>query len=152
MSIFNLRREQPVALRSLDFRAITTRTYGGLVLEMGDAQQHGSFEAFARHIRAAELKAVWNEGKRQLDVAYRSGGDSWRRASPPTSSSPATSAISRSSPAHQERAIPYRRLNGAWPYLPAGLERDTSWAQQGTTGRLEKNGAVLVTERGSKAY
>jgi hypothetical protein len=55
-------------------------------------------------------------------------------------------------PGAQERAIPYRRLNGAWPYLPAGLERDTSWAQQGTTGRLEKNGAVLVTEAGRKAY
>ena len=45
-----------------------------------------------------------------------------------------------------------RRLNGQWPYLPAGLERDTTWAQQGTTGRLEKNGAVLVTEPGRKAY
>ena len=39
-----------------------------------------------------------------------------------------------------------------WPYLPPGLERDTTWAQQGTTGRLEKNGAVLITEAGRKAY
>ena len=55
-------------------------------------------------------------------------------------------------PGSQERAIPYRRLNGQWPYLPPGLERDTTWSQQGTTGRLEKNGAVLTTEAGRKAY
>ena len=55
-------------------------------------------------------------------------------------------------PGQQEKAIRMRRLNGQWPYLPAGLERDTTWAQQGTTGRLEKNGAVLTTEPGRKAY
>jgi hypothetical protein len=55
-------------------------------------------------------------------------------------------------PGQQERAIPVRKLNGQWPYLPTGLDRDTSWAQQGTTGRLEKNGAVLTTEPGRKAY
>jgi hypothetical protein len=55
-------------------------------------------------------------------------------------------------PGAQEKAIPYRKLNGQWPYLPPGLERDTSWSQQGTTGRLEKNGAVLLTEPGRKAY
>jgi hypothetical protein len=55
-------------------------------------------------------------------------------------------------PGAQERAIPWRRLNGQWPYLLAGLDRDTGWAQQGTTGRLEKNGAVLTTEPGRMAY
>jgi hypothetical protein len=43
-------------------------------------------------------------------------------------------------------------LNGQWPYLPAGLDRDSGIAQQGTAGRLEKNGAVLTTEPGRKAY
>ena len=151
ISLFNLRREQPIAPRSLDLRAITTRTYGGLVLEMGDAQQHGSFEAFARHIDAATLKAEWNEGKRQLDVAYRSGDD-LLEAGFTTDFSQSNIDHFPIDPGAQERAIPYRRLNGAWPYLPAGLERDTSWAQQGTTGRLEKAGAVLVTEPGRKAY
>jgi hypothetical protein len=151
ISMFNLRREQPITPKSFDLRAVTTRTHGGLVLEMGDAQQHGSFAAFARHIDAATLKAEWNEGKRQLDVAYRSGDDLLEAGF--------TTDFSQShvdhfpiDPGAQERAIPYRRLNGAWPYLPAGLERDTSWAQQGTSGRLEKAGAVLATEPGRKAY
>jgi hypothetical protein len=151
ISMFNLRRDQPIAPKSLDLRALTTRTYGGLVLEMGDAQQHGSFEAFVRHIDAAELTSNWNEGKRQLDVAYRSGGD-FLEAGFTTDFGQSNNGHFAIDPGAQERAIPYRRLNGAWPYLPAGLERDTSWAQQGTTGRLAKAGAVLVTEPGRKAY
>jgi hypothetical protein len=151
ISLFNLRRDQPIAPKSLDLRAVTTRTYGGLVLEMGDVQQHGSFEAFVRHIDAATLKADWNEGKRQLDVAYRSGGD-LLEAGFTTDFGQSNIDHFPIDPGAQERAIPYRRLNGAWPYLAAGLERDTSWAQQGTSGRLEKAGAVLVTEPGRKAY
>jgi hypothetical protein len=44
-------------------------------------------------------------------------------------------------PGQQVKAVPYRRINGEWPYLPAGIDRDTTLSQQGTTGRLEKNGA-----------
>jgi hypothetical protein len=55
-------------------------------------------------------------------------------------------------PGQQDKAFPVRKLNGQWPYLPPGIERDNSWAQQGTTGRLEKNGAVLESEAGKKAY
>jgi hypothetical protein len=151
ISLFNLRRDQPVAARDLDIGAITTRTYGGFVLEMGDVQQHGSFEGFVRHIGESELTAQWNDDKRQLDVAYRSGGDLMEAGF--------TSDFNQQpedylpvKPGAQESAIPYRRLNGAWPYLPAGVERDTTWAQQGTSGRLQKNGAVLTTEAGRKAY
>lgn len=151
ISIFNLRRGQPIAPRNLDLRAITTRTYGGLVLEMGDAEQHGSFEGFVRHIEAATLNADWNDGKRQLDVVYRSGGD-LLEAGFTTDFRQTSLEHFPIDPGAQQRAIPYRRLNGAWPYLAAGLERDTSWAQQGTSGRLEKAGAVLVTEPGRKAY
>ena len=152
ISLFNLKRAQPVAARSLDLRALTTRTHGGLVLEMGDVQQHGSFEAFARHIDAATLEATWNEDKRQLAVAYRSGGDLMEAGFGTDFGQPGEFDHFPIDPGAQERAIPWRRLNGEWPYLPAGLERDTSWAQQGTGGRLEKNGAVLVTEPGRKAY
>ncbi|MCA0304239.1 MAG: hypothetical protein LCH95_17675 [Proteobacteria bacterium] len=151
VSLFNLLRAQPVAARELDLRAVTTRTYGGLVLEIGDAATHGSFEAFARHIAAAELKAEWNEGRRQMEVSYRSGGD-LMEAGFGTDFGQSNSDHYAIDPGQQERAIPYRRLNGAWPYLSGGLERDTTWAQQGTSGRLEKNGAVLVTEPGRKAY
>jgi hypothetical protein len=151
ISMFNLKRDQPIAVRDLDVAAIATRTYGGFVLEMGDAEQHGSFDGFVRHIGESRLTTAWDDEKRLLNVAYGSGGDLMEAGF--------TSDFRQRSEEHfpvtpgtQERAIPYRRLNGAWPYLPAGLERDTGWAQQGTLGKLEKNGAVLTTEPGRKAY
>ena len=104
ISMFNLRRDQPIAPRSLDLRTVTTRTHGGLVLEMGDAQQHGGFEAFARHIDTASSRRSGTRGRSRLDVAYRSD-DLLKQASPRISASP-TSIISRSIRAPR-RAIPY---------------------------------------------
>jgi hypothetical protein len=151
ISLFNLHRAQPVPVSSLDLDGILSRTYGGFVLEMGDEAQHGSFEAFRRHIDASALKADWNPSKRIMDVSYRSGGDlleagfSTEFAQPREINYPVESGA-------QQKAIPYRRLNGAWPYLPAGIDRDSFWAQQGTTGHLAKAGAVLTSEPGRKAY
>src|SRR5207244_2270433 len=51
LSFFNFRRDRPVAASDLDLEAIMSRTYGGFVLEMGDAEQHGSFEAFVGHMK-----------------------------------------------------------------------------------------------------
>jgi hypothetical protein len=48
-------------------------------------------------------------------------------------------------PGQQVIAVPYRRINGAWPYLAPGIDRDTA-------ERLEKNGAVLVAEKGRMSY
>ena len=151
ISLFNLRRAQPIAVRSLDFDAVTRRTYGGFVVEMGDAQQYESFEAFVRHIDAATLETRWNEGKRLLEIAYRSGGDVMEAGFTTDFEEPEEDHFPIK-PGVQEQAIPYRRLNGAWPYLPAGLDRDTNWSQQGTAGRLEKNGAVLTGDAGGKLY
>ena len=151
VSIFNMRRDKPIPIGELDLKTIMGRTYGGFVLEMGDAEQHGSFEAFARHIAATELTATWQENDRRLDISYRTGKDVMEAGFTTDFSQPAEYHYVVN-PGSQEKAIPYRRLNGQWPYLPAGIERDTSWSQQGTTGRLEKNGAVLATYPGRKAY
>ena len=151
ISLFNLRRAQPVAVRSLDLDAVTRRTWGGFVLEMGDAGQHASFEAFVQHMSAATLETQRDDGKRLLEVAYRSGGDLMEAGFTTDFPEPEDDHFPIR-PGLQEKAIPYRRLNGAWPYLPAGLERDTTWSQQGTTGRLEKNGAVLTGDAGGKSY
>ncbi len=55
-------------------------------------------------------------------------------------------------PETQTRALQNPLANGVFPYLKPGLERDTSWSQQGTSGRLEKNGVVLETDPGRKSY
>lgn len=151
ISLFNMRRSTPIAAGSLDFAAIGGRTYNGFVLEMGDAEQYGSFEKFAEHIKANTLDAKWGEKERRLEVSYKSGDDLMEAAFGTDFSQP-NGPHYVLDPGQQERAIPWRKLNGQWPYLPQGIERDTSWAQQGTSGRLEKNGAVLTTEPGRKAY
>lgn len=151
ISLFNMSRARPVAIRDLDLRTITTRTYGGFVLEMGDEAQHGSFGAFRRHIATTELRTEWNEGKRLLEIAYKTGGDLMEAGFSTEFAQSADAAYVVDGGA-QTRAIPYRRLNGQWPYLAEGIDRDSFWAQQGTTGRLEKNGCVLITDPGRKAY
>jgi hypothetical protein len=151
VSMFNLRRPKPVPIGSLDWRTLAGRTYGAFVLELGDAEQHGSFDAFARHIKANTLAATWQPDRSLLEVSYRSGSDLMEATFSTAFGQPSETHFAID-PGQQEKAIRMRRLNGQWPYLPAGLERDTTWAQQGTTGRLEKNGAVLTTEPGRKAY
>ncbi|WP_139373877.1 hypothetical protein [Enhydrobacter aerosaccus] len=149
ISIYNLKRDKPVD--GIDFDAIAHRTYGGFVLEMGDAAQHGSFDAFAAYIKANQLTAQWHEDRHLMEVSYRTGNDLMEVAFGTDFTQPGERHFVLN-PGQQEKAIPYRRLNGQWPYLPPGLERDTTWAQQGTTGRLEKNGATLTTEPGKKSY
>ena len=118
---------------------------------MGDAQQHGSFEAFARHIDAATLKAEWNEGKRQLDVAYRSGDD-LMEAGFTTDFSQSNIDHFPIDPGAQEKAIPLpaaeRRL--ALPAGRAGARHELGAARHDRTAG--EDGAVLATEPGRKAY
>jgi len=151
LSMFNLRRPTPVPISELDWKTLANRTYGAFVLELGDAEQHGSFDAFVRHIDANTLAATWQADRNLLEISYRSGADLMEAAFSTEFGQPSETHFAID-PGQQEKAIPVRRLNGQWPYLPAGLERDTTWAQQGTSGRLEKNGAVLTTEPGRKAY
>ena len=49
-------------------------------------------------------------------------------------------------------ASPTGGVNGQWPYLPAGINRDSTCSQQGTTGMLTKQGAILRTEAGHMGY
>jgi hypothetical protein len=86
-----------------------------------------------------------------LEVAYKSGDDLMEASFSSAFGQPSETHFAVD-PGQQTKMMPVRRLNGQWPYLPPGIERDTTWAQQGTTGRLEKNGAVLTSEPGRKAY
>ena len=151
ISLFNLRKPQPVPLSSLDLKGILSRAYAAFVLELGDVDQHGSFENFQRHIAANTLTATWRADQNLLEVAYKTGTDLMEGSFSTAFGQPAETHFAVD-PGQQEKMVPVRRVNGQWPYLAPGLDRDTGWAQQGTTGRLEKNGAVLTNEAGRKAY
>jgi len=118
----------------------------GFVLEMGDASEFGSFEGFRQHIAKSTLKAEWNAERRLADIEYRTGEDTLQMGFTPWTM-PQWNVRE-----HTRKAAVYRSVNGRWPYLPPGIQRDTPWSIQGSTGHLEKNGAVLESEAGYRAY
>jgi hypothetical protein len=149
ISSYNVRRPQALAPDDAAWDSITARSYGGFVIEMGEVEEDGSFEAFRRALRSRRLDESWNAKERVVQVAYDRArsmevafGTSYSQASP------GMGAV----PGEQKLVFPYRRVEGAWPYLAPGIERDSPLTQQGTTGRLEKAGAVLITEPGRKAW
>jgi len=137
---YNLQRDTPLQ-KDADWAAID-RASGGFVLEMGDVTEYKDFAAFQRHMQEAKLDIRWEEAADTLHIAYHSGDDLLEMGAKTLYESDAPSPT----------AFAYRRVNGQWPYLPTGIERETNLTVQGTTGRLEKNGAVLTTEAGCMTY
>nr|CAA9265798.1 hypothetical protein AVDCRST_MAG63-2671 [uncultured Armatimonadetes bacterium] len=136
---YNLKQDAPLA-DSADWTKID-RAYGGFAVEVGDATEYKDFAAFQQHLNAVKLDTNWHDEKKQLNVSYRSGGDLIEAGFRPEYSGGGT-----------DQLFPHRRVNGAWPYNGPGIDRDSTLTMQGTTGRLEKNGAVLNTEAGRMAY
>ena len=150
VNVYNLKQETPVAADSPLWEKICRETYGGFVIELGDVKEHASFNAFQKHIAEAKLDTRWEAEKRILHVAYTSGKDLMEIGfCTDYAQSEVHFAVM---PGEHAKAIPYRRINGKDPYLPAGIDRDTTLAQQGTTGHLEKNGAVLEMDPGRTGY
>ncbi len=107
----------------------------GFVIEMGDAERHGSFDAFREHLRKARLELRPDTDKPALThLTYASGGDTLEMG-----------CLASGEPA-------YRRANGAWPYLPENVLRRSNWAVQGSAGRLDLHGASIRTEPGRPSY
>jgi hypothetical protein len=150
VSSYNFQRRTPVRFDQLDWPAINTAAYGGFVIELGDQADSGDFSRFTQRMRANKLDVAWRPEQKLVNVTYRSGGDVLE-AGFSTDFQPADIHYGVQ-PGQQSKAIAYRRINGQWPYLAKGIERDTSVSQQGVAGRLEKNGATLVTDPGRKAY
>ncbi|MCL1857435.1 MAG: hypothetical protein FWF84_07360 [Kiritimatiellaeota bacterium] len=150
INAYNVKLDEPLAADDPRWEKICRETYGGFVLEMGDEAEYKNFAAFQKHIAAAKLTTKWNADTRLLDVTWKSGAETMEMGfSPDYPQSEVHFAIE---PGQQRRAIPYRRINGEEPYLPKGIERDTTLTQQGSTGRLEKNGATLALEPGKMGY
>ncbi|MFP4027381.1 MAG: hypothetical protein ACLFWL_06280 [Candidatus Brocadiia bacterium] len=126
-------RPAPLDLNTL--QSLKDAPTAGFVVEMGDATQYESFEAFRRHMNEVALETSWNEEKHYLDLRYESGEDVLEMSYDP-----------RAYPAKK------RSINGKWPYLPQKIMRESNWAIQGRTGELEKNGARLTTADDRHAY
>jgi len=137
---YNMKSDTPLGEKP-DFEKID-RAWGGYVVEMADATEFPSFAAFQKHVASAKLEARDEPGQALAHVKYASGSDTMELG--------VFTTYKDDEPL--DKLFAYRRVNGAWPYLPEGVERDTPVAQQSTTGRIEKNGATLLCEKGRMAY
>ncbi|HOF87127.1 MAG TPA: hypothetical protein PLZ36_03345 [Armatimonadota bacterium] len=107
----------------------------GFLLRMANAADFADFDAFRAHLAGIELTAGWHAAEKTADVVCRVGADMLEMRYDPLRF-PAVA----------------RAVNGQWPYVPDGIQRDTPWSVQGITGRLEKGGAVLENEPGRTGY
>ncbi len=142
---FNFRQDAPLDQERADWQAVD-EAYGGFVLEAADVTEYPTFAAFQEHLKAAQLTTAWQADTKTLQVTYTSGGDQMECEYRPEYAG----TWDRDFPTDQ--CFPVRKVNGQWPYLARGIERDSNLAQQGSTGRLEKNGAVLTSEPARMAF
>ena len=147
---YNLKRSTGTAPTSAEWSRIVYQTLGGYVVELGDVSEHGSFEAFVRHMRSTALTVRASTSPEVVHVRYRSGKDVMEIGCGTAYTQP--QAHYPIVPRDHGKAIVYRRINGRWPYLAKGIDRDTPLMQSGTSGKLEKNGATLSSEPGRKAF
>ncbi|HOS42611.1 MAG TPA: hypothetical protein PK794_02880, partial [Armatimonadota bacterium] len=138
---YTLKREAALATDA-DWTPID-RAYGGFVIEYGDDAEYADFAAFQRHIGDATLTVRWEEAAATAHVTYASGADTMEMG---------VKTEYRGGDHPSTECFAYRRVNGAWPYLAPGMDRDSTFTQMGATGRLEKGGAVLTCEPGVTGY
>lgn len=137
---YMLKRDTPLD-KNADLAAID-HAYGGYALEMSDATEYPDFAAFQKHMAETKLDTRWDPAQFVLNAIYQSGPDTLEMG--------ARTTFPFDGPSDQ--CFTYRRVNGQWPYLPAGIDRDTNVSRMGTTGSIEKNGATLTCEPGVMAF
>ena len=128
-------------------------TYGALsdatagwIVELGDKEQYGSFEAFRQHMLAAKLQTRWVAEEHTLHVSYSSGDDTLEMGYLTTFERPQWWT-----PVPPSKTMAYQRVNGQWPYPDVGVDLDCPLGQLGRAARLEKAGATLETAEGQMA-
>jgi hypothetical protein len=142
-----LQRDQELPQAGTDWAAID-KAYSGFIVEFGDAQSYPSFTAFQQMLQAAKLETQFDAGKSLHEVRYQAGKEVLELGVY-TTYDPGKGSADNLAPL--DTLFAYRRVNGKAAVLPAGVERDSPFSQQATTGRIEKGGAVLTTTPGQQA-
>jgi len=139
---YNLHREQPVDPAGFDVDQ-ADRAYGGFAIEFGDQSEHGSVEAFIKHLRNADVQQRFNEQNQTFTVDYTSGGQTLSVARP-TAHKNETNAVP---PGEVTIAVDGK---GAFP--TGGVRRDTNVSQMVKGGYAEKAGLKVHAEKGPPVY
>jgi hypothetical protein len=140
IDVFNYRKDQPLPA-DVDWQKID-RAWSGFAVQIADAAEFGNdFAAFRRHVASGTVVAENDEKADTVTATWISGDDTLEMKAQ------LTPPFDRPG----KDVLLARTINGQPAALPDQLERDTTTDQQGRSGRLEKNGAVIVNERGSLA-
>jgi len=141
INAYNLQRATPLP-KDADWTPID-RAYGGYVVEFGDVAEYHDFAAFQRHLADAKLDVRYDAETTVAQVKYTSGADTLEMG---------VKTDFAGGDHLSTECFTYRRVNGLWPYLAKGIDRDSNLTLMGTTGKLEKNGAAITCEPGVMAY
>jgi hypothetical protein len=142
---YNYKSTKTLAQAGVDPAAIDA-AYGGFLIKVADVAEYPTFEAFKASFDGMTLAHKWDDAAKAVKVDGTLGKDVLSIGFKPAYQTYAWQAVPTTA------CFTHRSVNGQWPYLPEGMDRDSSLTQQGTTGRLEKNGAVLTCEPGRMAY
>lgn len=140
-NFYNYRSDTPLDRKSDDLDG----AWGGFALEISDATEFTDFAAFQKHIADTKVEARWDAAEKTVHAKLVSGKDTLEAGFRPGY----TGNWDKQTPT--DECFPYRRVNGAWPYLAKDVERETTLAQFSRTGRAEKSGAVLSVDPGRMA-
>jgi hypothetical protein len=141
LNLYNYRSNTPLDRN----RADLDEAWGGFALEISDATEFPDFAAFQKHIAVAQVEARWEASEKTVHAKLVSGKDTLEAGLKPGYTGDWDKLTAT------DQCFPYRRVNGAWPYLAKDIERDTTLGQMSRTGRAEKGGAVLTVEPGRMA-
>ena len=123
------------------------KAYGGFIVEMADWEDYPNFAAFQQHLADSKLDVRYDAPSSTVAVTYHSGNDTLEAAS-------VTFEPSDAQHPDIEKATPNLTtwlVNGKSPPLPAGIERDTPYCQQGL-GHVAKNGATLDADADRRIF
>ncbi len=137
-----------LSLADYDAAKLGQKSYGGFVIEMADRETIPNIAEFNDHMARNKLE-VHQSGDR---VSVRYGAEARLLEAEFSLSVQEEDVHFPIQPGSQTRAISRRVADGNVIALPPGIDRDTSWSQQGRSGELEKQGVRLKTETGRSAY
>ena len=135
-----LQRDEPLT-KDAD-RAALDKAGTGFAVEFADASDYPDFPSFLKHTQETKVTSTVDAGKGVHDVTYVSGKDTLEMGAMTTRPN---------SNAKMDESFTHRRVNGASPDLPKGVERVSPFSIHATTGALEKNGATLKATPGQAA-
>ncbi|OPZ86788.1 MAG: hypothetical protein BWY76_00783 [bacterium ADurb.Bin429] len=142
---YNYKSTRTLAQAGVDGAKID-QAYGGFIIKVADVTEYPTFTAFKASFDGMKLEHRWDAAAKAVKVDCAIGKDTISIGFKPGYQVYPWQAVPTT------ECFTHRSVNAQWPYLPEGMDRDSSLTQQATNGRLEKNGATLTCTTGRMAY